>query len=85
MILSELKTKQISLIKKSNKIENLVSNSFYIFSIFIDKNIIVNNFKQINYKKKRKKIYFFSKFFFMFNETIIKSNYEFLLTNLFIL
>lgn len=57
MILSELKTNQISLIKKSNKIKSLIFNSFYIFFIFINKNIIINNFKQINYKKKKKKIY----------------------------
>ncbi|AGS06581.1 hypothetical protein [Candidatus Carsonella ruddii] len=63
MILSELKTNQISLIKKSNKIKSLIFNSFYIFFIFINKNIIINNFKQINYKKKKKKFIFFQNFF----------------------
>ncbi|MBY0585425.1 hypothetical protein K5B08_00770, partial [Candidatus Carsonella ruddii] len=61
-----------------------LNNNFYYFKIKINKNIIIKNFIQINFKKKKKKIFFFSKFFVL-NKFKIKKNFKFLISNMYIL
>ncbi|AQU89509.1 hypothetical protein [Candidatus Carsonella ruddii] len=86
MNLIEKKNKQINIIfiKKKNKknIKNIFF-SFFIFKIFINSNTIIKNFIQINYKIKKKKLFFFPKFFIL-NNFKLKKNFIIFISNIYI-
>ncbi|ATX33517.1 hypothetical protein CUN91_00980 [Candidatus Carsonella ruddii] len=86
MILIEKKYQQINLILKKNKINSKIKNNFYsffFFKILINKNIKIKNFIQINFKNKKKKIFFFP-LFFILNNIKIKKNFFIFISNIYI-